>query len=384
MKRKVYLYSIFILKGMPVSVLKPKVVHFTTVHKNNDPRIFHRQCKSLASAGYPVVLLAQGKDEFSTCQIQVKPLGVDKGRWHRMTLFQWTLLNALLKEKAQIYHFHDPELMLIAILLKLFGKKVIYDVHEDLPADILLKSYIPKYFRKSLSILSSCMNRVTTKIFNQIITVTPNICKSFKSEKAKMVRNFPDLDLYANFDLNQYLMRRNMCVYIGSITLNRGIYEMLSILKNTDPTIKINLSLAGPVANKKLQALLEKTSVSYEGYLDYAETPKLLATAKIGLLLLHPEKTFQESLPLKLFEYMAAGLPVIASNFELWSEIISEYQCGLLVDPCDEKSIAEAVDFLINNPQEAYEMGQRGRKAIEEQYNWKSESIHLLEIYNRL
>ena len=82
-----------------------------------------------------------------------------------------------------------------------------------------------------------------------------------------------------------------------------------------------------------------------------------------------------------MFEYMAAGIPVVASNFPLWKEIIEENKCGICVEPANVEQISDAVNYLLNNPEEAQRMGANGRKAVEEKYNWNNEAKTLLQLY---
>jgi glycosyltransferase involved in cell wall biosynthesis len=109
-----------------------------------------------------------------------------------------------------------------------------------------------------------------------------------------------------------------------------------------------------------------------------------LAQADIGLACLHPLPRYIDARPVKLFEYMAAGIPVIASDFAGYRRIIEEANCGLVVDPLDPDQLAEAIRFLLDSPEERMRLGRNGRKAVEERYNWRSEEEKLLELYARI
>ena len=102
------------------------------------------------------------------------------------------------------------------------------------------------------------------------------------------------------------------------------------------------------------------------------------------MVTLHPTLNYKDSLPVKMFEYMAAGIPIIASNFSIWKEIIDEHKCGINVNPKDSNDIKKSIQYLINNPNEAKEMGENGKKAIANVFNWKIEEQKLIELYTNL
>ena len=126
------------------------------------------------------------------------------------------------------------------------------------------------------------------------------------------------------------------------------------------------------------------SKVRFHGWSSRTEVANILGDVRAGLVVLHPLKNYIDSFPTKMFEYMAIGLPVIASDFPLWRRIISDVNCGLFVDPQNPEAIAKAMQWILDHPQEAEDMGQRGRKAVEEVYNWKSESVKLANLYESL
>lgn len=130
----------------------------------------------------------------------------------------------------------------------------------------------------------------------------------------------------------------------------------------------------------------EKYTIGVEcfAWMPHEENIKHLLDADCGLVCFQPAPNQINAMPRKMFEYMAASLPVIASNFSLWKEIIEGNKCGICVDPLNPKEIAKAIDYLIEHPQDARRMGENGRKAILEKYNWENESVKLLNLYDKL
>ena len=124
--------------------------------------------------------------------------------------------------------------------------------------------------------------------------------------------------------------------------------------------------------------------MDYRGWLDRQGVKTVLNESFAGLVTLHPIVNYLDALPVKMFEYMAAGLPVIASNFALWKQIIEGNQCGLCVDPLNPKAIAEAIDYLVTHPEEAEKMGLNGQRAVQELYNWGNEERKLIQLYESL
>jgi glycosyltransferase involved in cell wall biosynthesis len=182
--------------------------------------------------------------------------------------------------------------------------------------------------------------------------------------------------------------RPPVVAYIGSISGRRGIREILRALALLPSASPAEMMLAGPFSPNGLLTELEVlpgwARVRYLGVLDRPSIANLLSRVRLGLLVLHREPNFVNARPIKLFEYMAAGIPVIASDFPLWRRIIGEAGCGLLVDPQDPQAIARAMEYLLSHDAEAEAMGRRGRKAAFELYNWNSEEGVLLKFYSEL
>jgi glycosyltransferase involved in cell wall biosynthesis len=361
-----------------------KVCHITSVHKSNDVRIFHKECISLAENDFEVFLVVPNTE--SREQNGVKIIGVEVKESSRIKRFLKTskmIYKKALEINADVYHFHDPELIRFGIKLLKKGKKVIYDVHEDVPRQILEKYWIPSFFRRLIaSVFEKYENRAAKKM-SYVITATPFIRDRFLkyNNNTNDIKNYPILQ---NYNKVEWSDKKNLICYIGGIFKIRGIEEILKSLDNT----QMGLSLAGlfspPSLKKELENLKSWKKVIYHGFLGREEINNILSEAKIGIVTLHPTVNYIDALPVKLFEYMSAGIPVIASNFPLWKEIIEGNNCGICVNPLDVNEISEAINYLTENEDIAREMGLNGRKAVEEKYNWATEEKKLMIIYKKI
>ncbi|AHE67616.1 glycosyltransferase family 4 protein [Legionella oakridgensis] len=361
-----------------------KIVHITTVHSARDPRIYYKECKSLADANFQVSLLAPGDENSCENNIDIIALGFPKNRIHRATLYQLKTLLKAIQQKSCIYHFHDPELIFTGLILKIMGKKVIYDVHEDVPQDILLKKHIPKMLRILLAQAARLSEKIAGYCFDAIITVTPTIAKKFPAKKVSLVRNFPRINAQ-DFSFSDYDKRDKELVYIGNMNEHRGLKEMVAAVSQLNMETKASLMLVGKMsADMEEKYIKFNKHIEYLSWLPFPEVSKVLNASKIGLVILHPTKTFISSYPLKFFEYMASGLPIIASNFPEWEAIIQKYDCGITVDPEDVESITKAIAYLLTNVEEAYKKGQNGRKAVLAEFSWEEEARVLTQVYQRL
>lgn len=364
-----------------------KIIHLTSVHGRYEIRTFLKECVSLANHGYDVsIVLADGNgDEFRN-SVKIIDAGTNStNRLLRMTRTVNKVYKKARELDAEIYHFHDPELIPVGLKLKKQGKKVIYDVHEDYGEDILNKEWLPKILRNTVAKIFDRYEKKAVNSFDGIVTATPHIMTKFKSYNINTIdiNNYPILSGKATHDSKGTL--KSKCVnFVGAINRIRAIVEMVSSMEFTDA----KLILAGNFTTLKDFILVKSmkgwAKVDYRGQVSRSEIEKIFAESIAGLVLYHPGPNHTDSQPNKLFEYMAAGLPVIASNFPLWKEIVEKNSCGICVNPLNSKEIAEAINWVLKNPQQAAEMGRNGRKAIEEKYNWDAESRKLISFYEQI
>jgi len=120
------------------------------------------------------------------------------------------------------------------------------------------------------------------------------------------------------------------------------------------------------------------------GLLSRGELAASLGRSRIGIALLHPIESYIYSQPIKLFEYMSAGIPVVVSNFPLWKDIVEKTGAGIVVDPLDKTAVSSAVKWLFDHEQEAERMGKNGASAVQHEMNWGTEAKKLLHLYKGL
>lgn len=371
-----------------LKIIPMKITHLTSLHRFNDIRIFHKECKSLALHGYDVSLIAKaGKDELID-GIKIIAINEQTNRLKRFFISSIDVYQKAISIKATIFHFHDPELIPIGVLLSLQGKKVIYDVHEDLPRQILSKAWISPFLRYPVSFFAGFTEWIASRFFfSGIVPATPKIAARFPSSKVALVQNYPKLDELTSAQDKPWLSRKTQITYIGSIDETRGVIEninALELLTNND----IRMVMAGPFSSKALELKCKRLEgwkrIDYHAWLSRNELMRELGQSIAGLVILHPTPAYIDSLPIKMFEYMLAGIPVIASDFPLWRKIINANNCGVLVDPLNPIETANAVNWIVEHPEEAERMGQNGRKAVVQNYNWSMEEKKLLDFYKRL
>lgn len=365
-----------------------RVVHITTVHHPYDPRIFYKQCMSLKKANYDVYLIAQ-KAEHEQNDIKHIPLQSYTSRWKRMILGTMSAYKKAKRLNADIYVFHDPELMLVGALLKKRHNIVIYDIHEDYVTSILQKNYIPRIFRTWIAKIY--------KLIEKILTRNMELCLAEKYYKdlygrGTCILNYPLINenLLQNKQ-SENKMRENKVLYTGNVTVDRGALIHAKIPK-IDPNVSVQFIGKCPrsLADKIYEvAGNQKDQIHLRGIDQFIVKDEIEAMYHqhhwlAGIALFPPTEHYMKKELTKFFEYMNAGLPIICSNFPVWKKFIETYKCGIAVDPYNEEEIKNALNTLRNNPQLANEMGKNGRKAVQEELNWLSEERKLLDWYEQL
>lgn len=365
-----------------------KVCQITSVHSRYDGRIFSKIAVSLANHGYQSCVLCcdnqpeEVKDGVTVYSVNFVP----KNRIERILLSGRKLFEKAIEIDAEIYHLHDPELLRLGVRLKKAGKKVIFDSHEDYVAAIREKEWLPKIVRSFIANIYQKKEASALVKIDGVVSVTPHIIERLKkiNNNTVMITNYPRLTDPIVHNAQQF----SLC-FAGGISPQWKHENIIKALEAFGG--KVRYILIGDTSSPYFENLKKIKGFKYVdalGIMPYSEVLKNYSKASVGIALNDyvANVDFRNGSlgNTKLFEFMMAGLPVIGTDFELWKTIIEGNNAGICVNPISVDMIAEAIGFLLNNPEKRKEFGINSRKASERQYNWKTQEAKLLDFYKTL
>jgi glycosyltransferase involved in cell wall biosynthesis len=359
------------------------VVMLANGHPPFDTRIFVKEARTLVDAGYQVSLIVPHTGDESRDGVSILAVAPSKGGFHKLLVSPWNILRKSLQQPSQsVYHIHDSDILVVGVVLRLLGRKVIYDAHEDTPLQISYQHWIPKLLKKPYAWFYFILEKLCGRMFNAVIVAEPVIAKYFPPSKTSLIRNFPIITSFKNYRPEPYTQRPRRLVYVGTLSKVRGLMEMLEGAALANSIMDFTFTLGGKFVPPSLQqTVLSKYRIDYRSWLSYHDMVDLLFTSQIGIIIPNPIDRYKTNYPVKLFEFMAAALPVIASREGESAAFVEEAQCGILVDPLNVKEISDAIVWLFEHPTEAEAMGKRGQELIFSKYNWETESKALLGVY---
>lgn len=366
-----------------------KVCHVTSAHSRYDVRIFEKECVSLAKYGYDVTLIVNDdeKDEIKDGVKIVSTGFKPSGRRQRMLSSMKYIWSKMQEVDADIYHFHDPELLQQVSKLKKKNKKVIFDAHEDTELQIMDKEWIPFFLRKMVSIVYKSYTKPVFQKCSGIITVTPAIVRKLEkyNERVEMITNYPIIKSIVN-DAGNKEESLHYIFFAGGVS-KQWCHDM--IIQAISGLDGIRYKMAGHVEEgylEYLKTLKGWEKVDYLGKIPHEDVQKFYCSAIAGMAINNCSQAKGEGTlgNTKLFEVMAAQIPVICTDYRLWKDIVEGNRCGICVDCESVDEVREAIRQLLDAPCMAQELGRNGRKAVETKYNWSVEEQKLISLYKDL
>lgn len=373
-----------------------KICVFTSVHRPYDVRVFHKECRTLADAGYDVTLLAHADFSFEE-KYGVKVMGLSrpKNRFVRL-LSGFRFLNLCIKEKADVYHFHDFELLFTGVLLKWFTRKrVIYDCHENYPEAAYERAWLPEKLKPLLSILIAFIEPALARQLDQVICVVPDQQQRFDDNRCKttLVRNLPRLEVFQQA-IEKKSPKLDRIIYVGGLTMVRGAKVMVDImdeLRTTHPNTR--LLLLGPFNEPYVEQEVKdyiaqkglESSIEHINFVPHQEVPEYVVQSKVGLVPWQPnQQTLKMVFPNKVFEYMSCSLPTVAGDLPSLKHIFEKAGSGIVVNAESPKAHADAIRKLLDDSDLAESLGEKGYQFVKQNYNWQVEAEKLLGLYQSL
>jgi glycosyltransferase involved in cell wall biosynthesis len=367
-----------------VGFLQFDVLMLTTAHSATDDRIFHREAKSLAEAGLSVCIMGPHDKSGPIDGVWIDALPRPSSRWKRLAL-SWVVVRRCVHTNSKLFLFHDPELFAVAIVLRLLRRNVIYDCHENVHLQVLQKGWIPAWARRPTAIVVRISEWLLSRMMSGVIAATPSIGARFPADRTILVRNFPTTSAMKCLAAGPSIDSRNdVVIYTGCLSRVRGIKELSEAFRGHELG-RAELWLVGDFGDDKFKAeILSSLSpnVKWLGWMEHGQVLRLYQQAKVGVVLLYPTPSHRNALPIKLFEYFGAGLPVVASNYPEMISLVGE--CGFCVDPHNVEAVRTAIVTILSDPARAAKMGVLARDRVLTTMSWAGEAERLTNFCHSL
>ncbi|MBM4175284.1 MAG: glycosyltransferase family 4 protein [Ignavibacteria bacterium] len=373
-----------------------KVAILTTGHPPKDERIFHKIAGSLDKNSFKVTIICSTEDIDAKLE-GIKCIGFDQkiNSLNPISKIK-RLINYLTQSEAEIIHACEPMTVLIGYVFRVTNRnnrkvRIFYDVTEWYPENIVKNS--PLFFKPLKFLFGHILNFIVSNLCDAII-----LGENYKKQRYDLyapkinkylIGYYPILDYYKAstqaFDGTEIVFG-----YAGVISVSRGLKIMadaLLQLKRQNPNMRIKFILAGRFEDEREKSILNELEVNriniqYCPWTDYTEFSKHLEPTHICFDIRPANGIYERSLPIKIFDYMALGKCIVASNYKPISDTFADADCGILVNPLNVNIIVFSIESLITNPEKIVELGRNGRRAVEEFFNWGTCEAELLRAYN--
>lgn len=403
------------VRGPDLHQSPPRVAVLSSVHEALDPRIFHKQARTLAAAGFQVHLIARHDRDETRDRVTIHALPQPRSRKDRP--LQWLRLARITRRlRPHVIHIHDPELLPLLLLLKrLTGAAAVYDAHEYYGEEVARRTWIPRPLRLPAARLTDRIEAFVARRIDAVVAVNEHMAARFRRRGARAVavHNFPPTE-YFGLDTGAVPERaqprrggprarpasqipppdasRPIAGYVGLLSPDRGlatVYEAARLLRRRLPgaTVRVigRVDWSGlPAAIPRDAAAWSAAGVDLAGAIPAADIPAALGSITVGWIPFQDTANNRRTIPLKLLEYMAAGLPVVVSEIGFIAAIVREAGCGLLVPPADARAHADALAELLTDPERAHRLGRAGREAVRRRYTWAAEGERLVALYREI
>ena len=369
-----------------------KICHLTSVHAATDARIFHKECKTLAQAGYEVVLIGPNPNSTMMDGVEIRAIPIAKNRITRRLFGIWHVFLKAFNERAAVYHLHDPELIPVGILLRLTRRaRVVYDMHEYYSE--VRAAFSSRYTRRFWrSFWHLWLEALPVRYFDMTVFPTEALAGEFhRVRKSVTVLNLPTLEPGPNSDAEVQPQRFDVVV-VGTVSPPRmqfilQVAEELQVMRGNSKWLFLGLH---PKAREWLLANTEHSDlvnnhVAALERVPHTEVFQYLRSSRVGFNYHPPEKRFLVAIPMKVFEYMLAGIPAVSTALPELERLLSSGKNASLVYSGDPREYAEAIAALLTNPEMGQVIGLAGQRTITEQLNWEqTEAPKLLQAYREM
>ncbi|MDN6624829.1 MAG: glycosyltransferase [Acidipropionibacterium jensenii] len=368
-----------------MSQASPRVVHLSTVHNGHDNRVFNKEARAVAAAGYDFHLVISAERDGLDDGVPVVALHRTGGRVLRMLAGQPEAWRALSRLRPQLLQIHDPELIPMALL---WGRshrcKVIYDAHEDLVGQVDTKPYLNRLTRPLVRCTARILVGLADRGADSIVAATETVAAGFGNSRTVVVHNYPWL---ANFTVDPAPVAGRL-VYAGDLSQERRLSFMIDVVRALRERVpKAHLVLAGrPLkgCGPVVEAAVAEGLVDHLGLVAPTRVPAVLASAQVGLVFLEPLPNYVRSLPTKLFEYMAAQVPFCASDFPAWRQMFAGYHAGRFADSESVQAAVQVLAEMLEDPAGCARMGAAGRAAVDRGLTFEAQAQVLLDLTAQL